>query len=91
MKFIRKSIIIMFIMMPLYTIFVFGFTCPEENDESNPNGLYRNPEDCKTFYQCSNGVAYLFDCPDDLQWNTYYKRCEWPANSDCALPNVPPP
>ncbi|RIB00646.1 Carbohydrate-Binding Module Family 14 protein [Gigaspora rosea] len=50
-----------------------------------PNGLYANPYDCTTFYQCSNGVAYLFDCPDDLQWSSKLQRCEWPANSDCGV------
>ncbi|RIB00647.1 Carbohydrate-Binding Module Family 14 protein [Gigaspora rosea] len=72
--------------MPLYTIFVFGgiietgLACKEL-----ANGLYANPYDCKTFYQCSNGVAYLFDCPDDLQWSSNLQRCEWPINSDCGV------
>lgn len=33
------------------------FECPPDN---NGNGLYANPDDCKTFYECSNGVAYLY-------------------------------
>lgn len=33
------------------------FDCPPDN---GGNGLYTNPDDCKTFYECSNGVAYLY-------------------------------
>lgn len=29
------------------------FVCPSDN------GLYPNPEDCKTFYQCTGGKPYL--------------------------------
>ena len=29
------------------------FVCPSEN------GLYPNPDDCKTFYQCTGGKPYL--------------------------------
>ncbi|KAF0504575.1 family 31 glucosidase [Gigaspora margarita] len=79
MKFIRKSLINLFIMMQLYTIFVFGFKCPEKN------GLFPNPYDCKTFYQCANGYPYLMHCPDDLQWSSALSRCEWPENSDCGV------
>ncbi|CAG8491267.1 44753_t:CDS:2 [Gigaspora margarita] len=61
-----------------------SFTCPDENDENNPNGLYANSEDCNTFWQCSNDHAYLMNCPDDLQWSTEQLRCEWPENSDCG-------
>ncbi|KAF0504578.1 chondroitin proteoglycan 2-like isoform X2 [Gigaspora margarita] len=73
-------------MMQLYNIFVFGFTCPYENNENNPNGLYANPDDCSTFYQCSNGEPYLLSCPDDLQWNQERLVCDYPENVGCRIP-----
>ncbi|CAG8529648.1 6958_t:CDS:2 [Dentiscutata erythropus] len=85
MAFIRKPITIMLIVMSLYTTFVFGFTCPKKNDKNNPNGLYANPTDCCTFYQCANGHPYVMNCPDGLQWSTKRLRCEWPKNSDCGV------
>ncbi|CAG8562231.1 5875_t:CDS:1, partial [Dentiscutata heterogama] len=63
------------------------FTCPKENDKNNPNGLYANSKDCSTFYQCANGIPYLMNCPDGLQWCTKLLRCEWPENSDCGAKN----
>ena len=33
------------------------FDCPPDN---GGNGLYPNPDDCTTFYECSNGVAYFY-------------------------------
>ncbi|CAG8815244.1 44264_t:CDS:1, partial [Gigaspora margarita] len=54
------------------------FMCPEEN------GLFANPDDCRTYYHCSNDNPYLINCPDDLQWSSARSRCDWPEYSDCG-------
>ncbi|CAG8776155.1 23201_t:CDS:2, partial [Gigaspora rosea] len=58
------------------------FECPKRDAENNPDEVYANPYSCSTFFQCSNGHAYMKDCPDGLQWSSKALRCEWPENSD---------
>ncbi|KAL7296157.1 hypothetical protein TKK_0010698 [Trichogramma kaykai] len=46
--------------------------------------LYRNPEDCGTFYSCAIGhYPYLMDCPTGLRFNEKLKVCDWPQNVQC--------
>ena len=39
---------------------------------------------CTTFYLCSRGNAYPFDCPPGLHFNAGLKVCDWPADAGCA-------
>ena len=46
-----------------------------------------NPYDCGSFYQCSNGVPYLQQCPSGLVFNPNVQPgpvCDWPANYQCT-------
>lgn len=57
-------------------------TCPPEN----PLGttvLLPNPEDCSSYFSCSNGVAILLRCPDGLHFNPELDVCDWPNPDRC--------
>jgi hypothetical protein len=46
-----------------------------------PDGNYTNPEDCTTFISCSNGQAFIMDCPYagvgvQLYFNPTTNRCD---------------
>jgi hypothetical protein len=43
-------------------------------------GLYPNPEDCSTYYQCAGGVAFLEHCPPNLVFNPRAEVCDYPEN-----------
>ncbi|KAJ8968420.1 hypothetical protein NQ314_002311 [Rhamnusium bicolor] len=40
--------------------------------------------DCSQFCQCSNGKAYLRNCPDGLHFNPILNVCDWPENAGCS-------
>jgi hypothetical protein len=42
-----------------------------------PNGLYANPDNCTTFYKCSNGYAYLYDCVEGTAYIPTYQICDY--------------
>lgn len=49
-----------------------------------PNGsLLPNPKDCATFYQCSNGNAFLLTCPAGLHFAVSMNQCEAPEVAQC--------
>ena len=52
--------------------------CPMEG-----GGFFPNPDDCHFFYQCSNGVAYLKECPGDLHWNSELDTCDYSDRANC--------
>ncbi|MER5636518.1 carbohydrate-binding module family 14 protein [Kitasatospora sp. NPDC002227] len=43
-----------------------------------PNQYYGDPNDPTKFWECSNGVAYRFDCPAGLHWDTKLLTCNYP-------------
>ena len=45
--------------------------------------LLPNPEDCSSFFSCSNGVPILMHCPDGLEFNSEVDVCDWPQNAGC--------
>ncbi|XP_076315203.1 uncharacterized protein LOC143227818 isoform X3 [Tachypleus tridentatus] len=61
------------------------FVCP------TPNGMFKNDENCSTFWICSNGIGTLHNCPAGLHWSHVLKRCEWPcvAQCDSSIPVCP--
>ncbi|XP_022257598.1 uncharacterized protein LOC106473456 [Limulus polyphemus] len=59
------------------------FICPL------PDGMYKNDDDCGSFWHCSNGIPYIKDCPAGLHWSVALNRCEWPCLAKCD-PTVPP-
>ncbi len=51
--------------------------------------LLPNPEDCRSFFSCSNGVPILMHCPDGLYFDSKLGVCDWPANVLCYGGNGP--
>ncbi|CAG9770095.1 unnamed protein product [Ceutorhynchus assimilis] len=54
--------------------------CPQNCTVS----IFLPNENCCKFWQCHNGVAYLFSCPDDLYWSPTSKSCDWPVSANCS-------
>ncbi len=45
--------------------------------------LLPNPEDCSSYFSCSNGVPILMPCPDGLHFNDELDVCDWPQHAGC--------
>jgi len=59
------------------------FQCPS-------NGLYPNPAQCSSFYNCYEGKANLQQCPAGTVFNPNIGTCDFEANYDCNAVPVPP-
>ena len=55
--------------------------CPQENEALVT--ILPNPEDCKTFYICNAGLAYLMQCSEGLEFNAIKKVCDFPEHANC--------
>lgn len=54
--------------------------CPEVDPEDR--SVYAPVGDsARQFFECSNGVPYLFTCPDGLLFNSTLDVCDWPENA----------
>ncbi|MFE7045688.1 carbohydrate-binding module family 14 protein [Streptomyces atratus] len=42
---------------------------------------YYPDSDPSKFWECSNGIAYLFDCPAGLHWDTTLLTCNYPEQA----------
>jgi hypothetical protein len=62
-----------------------GFTCPEKD------GNFADPNDCRSFYQCSNYTPYHQTCPVILRFHETTKICDFPENVDCGTRPTPGP
>nr|XP_003702704.1 PREDICTED: peritrophin-1-like [Megachile rotundata] len=53
-----------------------------------------NPEDCKTFYICNEGIPYLMNCPPGQEFNAELRVCDLPEQANCVAsghkPTHPP-
>ncbi|XP_065571760.1 probable chitinase 10 isoform X2 [Artemia franciscana] len=54
-----------------------NFECPE------PNGLFANPLDCHSFYQCANSIPIFQLCPGNLHFSVEEQQCLDPAEANC--------
>lgn len=54
-------------------------TCPTSN------GLFANPASCPStnYYECANGIAFLFPCPAGLYYNSLISGCDYLSNIKC--------
>jgi hypothetical protein len=43
-----------------------------------------NPADCKTFWLCSNGAAFLVTCPANEAFDRSYGSCTEAAEAECS-------
>ncbi|MEU2451090.1 carbohydrate-binding module family 14 protein [Streptomyces sp. NPDC012765] len=79
-----------------------GDTSPEPVTKPCPGDQQYYPdEDASRFWECSNGIAYRFDCAiadaatgERLQWDQAKLTCVWPAKGERtttapALPSHP--
>ena len=54
-----------------------------------------SPNSCSEFYECANGVAYLFQCANmtdggQLYFNATLQSCNWPWEVDCEITSTEP-
>ncbi|CAH3174881.1 unnamed protein product [Porites lobata] len=48
-------------------------------------GLYTDPKDCGSYYQCFAGRTFWKHCPKGLHFNSKLKVCDFPAFAKCAV------
>ncbi|GBL77956.1 Tissue factor pathway inhibitor [Araneus ventricosus] len=47
------------------------------------NGLFPNPDNCRTYFQCSGGKPQLRSCQSGLHYSDKSKTCEKPCDAYC--------
>nr|CAD7394088.1 unnamed protein product [Timema cristinae] len=57
--------------------------CPE-HDLKAYSILIPHPSDCAKYYECSNGVSVLENCPPGLEFNPILFVCDWPNSAGCV-------
>ncbi|KAJ8925725.1 hypothetical protein NQ315_009573 [Exocentrus adspersus] len=57
------------------------YNCPAE-DSSVPV-IMEHERFCNYYVECSNGQAYVFKCPEGLNFNPRIKACDWPERAGC--------
>ncbi|CAG7718305.1 unnamed protein product [Allacma fusca] len=60
------------------------FVCPKDE------GLFPNPKDCSTYYQCNGGYAFLEECPPTLVFNPRTLNCDYLENVPECNGSLPP-
>ena len=56
------------------------------------NELHANPQSCRKYFKCENGLPSLQSCPANLIFDTSLKICNWPTASICVEdPEAPLP
>ncbi len=72
--------------LPLAALMMFssysggsGSECPPAGADYGFTVLLPNPEDCSTFFSCSNGVPILMNCPGGYVFNDKLDTCEPPS------------
>lgn len=48
-----------------------------------------NPDDCRKFFNCNGGIAFVGDCPVNLYFNPKNSRCDYQSNVECKNPQDP--
>ena len=56
---------------------------PQDWCTSKPDGNYPHPDSCSKFIACSGGVQWIFDCPENLNYNPITNACDYPDNVNC--------
>ncbi|TDG47655.1 hypothetical protein AWZ03_005953 [Drosophila navojoa] len=62
--------------------------CPAY-DDPNHIVMFAYPNDCRKYYACVNGLAYLHQCPENLYWSQLTYRCDYRQYAKCE--NMPYP
>ena len=59
--------------------------CPMPCEHNNtPEPFLAHPGCCSHFFQCSNGVAYCWECPPNLHFNPKQETCQYPEEAGCC-------
>lgn len=45
------------------------------------NGLYRNENDCRSYWKCNDGIALLYACPGKFIYNPKTESCDFPGKA----------
>eukprot|EP00794_Sanderia_malayensis_P003439 gene3439-3934_t len=48
------------------------------------SGIYANPNDCTTYFQCANKRTFKKNCAPGLHFNAKIKNCDYPKNAGCS-------
>ncbi|CAG9764096.1 unnamed protein product [Ceutorhynchus assimilis] len=56
--------------------------------ENEKDGTFYPNNECSKFWTCANGIAYQFDCPKGLYWNSNLNVCDWPLFAGCTQGKV---
>ena len=67
----QNTVLVAFTLLVVSSL-AHGFVCPSD-------GLFLNPDDQHTFYQCAFGTAHRMPCPAGLVWDQSIHVCEWPS------------
>ncbi|UYV70525.1 hypothetical protein LAZ67_7003416 [Cordylochernes scorpioides] len=51
--------------------------CPESS------GIFPDPEDCRSYVSCSEGIPHFHDCPPGLHFNPTAHLCQDPCLAEC--------
>lgn len=51
-------------------------------------GMYAHETDCTKFWNCVDGHAHSFYCPEGLAYNQYSAHCDWPDLVDGCSPEA---
>ncbi|XP_068227286.1 probable chitinase 10 [Palaemon carinicauda] len=54
------------------------FICPGD-------GLFRDPCDCRNYYNCYLKYAHLNTCPEGKLWSQQLKACDWKGYVECTV------
>ncbi|XP_022107744.1 chitotriosidase-1-like, partial [Acanthaster planci] len=60
------------------------FTCRDK-----PNGYYADPNSCRMYYICNQGVASYLPCGTGLYFDPQTYTCNYPGNVQCNAPDTP--
>jgi hypothetical protein len=56
--------------------------CPNLDNPTKPQHL-SHEIDCKKFYKCFNGRAFLMECPESQEWSDELQRCDYHQFANC--------
>lgn len=69
------------ILSSIYFLQINGNVC-----KNQPNGaLLPDPENCNSFYLCSNEHKFVLLCPPGLHFSEKRNQCETPELADCRI------
>ncbi|CAD7080519.1 unnamed protein product [Hermetia illucens] len=68
-----------------------GGYVPDCPHSLNKDTFVPYPGNCRKYFQCWNGHAFVRHCPLGLHWNAVINRCDWPFRANCTetIPTTP--